>query len=106
MSRLAKELEEDIVRAFGLRRCVIHAHLGVGISVSTAVLVYYFAPTGCEVRLGVVKVTQRREDYEREVIGHASAAKSWLRPVVPGTPQQSEEGQSFLIHPVSSWVKP
>lgn len=97
MSSSTKLIEDDIVRAFGLRRCVIQAHLGGGISGSKIFLVHYVAPAGGEVRLGVVKITERREDYEREVNGHAVAAESWLRAVVPAMPQQREDGQSFLL---------
>jgi hypothetical protein len=86
MSFSTRSIVEQIVRAFGLRHCAIQAELGGGISGSKAFLVHYVEPSGGELRLGVVKITQRREDYEREVLGHANAAASWLQPIVAVIP--------------------
>jgi hypothetical protein len=97
MSFSTRSIVEQIVRAFGLRHCAIQAELGGGISGSKAFLVHYVEPSGGELRLGVVKITQRREDYEREVLGHANAAASWLQPIVAGMPRQAEQGQSYLL---------
>jgi hypothetical protein len=97
MSYSTNEAVEEIKRAFGLRHCAVQAQLGGGISGSKAFLVHYVERSGGELRLGVVKITQRREDYEREVRGHANAAASWLQPIVAGLPRQAEEGQSYLL---------
>ena len=87
--------------AFDLESLNLTKSLTGGISGAEVLLVEY-QPHGQRRMMGVLKVTHKQGDYDREVHGHTQAKQSWLDEIVPGVPLHAAMPEGFgMLSPMA-----